>query len=65
MARSVKEEMTPVTKKFCEDIEAEWLFCNEDSFGFMSINGNLYHIYWDELETILKNPNWKEDWKQK
>ena len=47
-------EWHQVCEAFCKKIGAELLFVNSDSFGYEDKNGNLIHMYADELEQYLK-----------
>lgn len=49
------EEWKAICKEFCKQIGAELLFVNNDNFGYMDKDGNMIHMYADELEQYLKN----------
>lgn len=47
-------EWEEVCKVFCKKIGAELLFVNSDNFGYQDKDGNLVHMYADELAEYLK-----------
>ena len=49
------EEWRSICEAFCKKIGAELLFVNTDNFGYSDKDGNLVHMYADELEQYLKN----------
>ena len=53
------KDWVDVCKAFCNKIGAELLFVNDSDFGYEDKNGNLVHMYADELEDYLKNSNIK------
>lgn len=53
-------EWHQVCEAFCKKIGAELLFVNSDSFGYEDKNGNLIHMYADELEQYLKTEKQNE-----
>ena len=53
-------EWYQVCEAFCKKIGAELLFVNSDSFGYEDKNGNLIHMYADELEQYLKTEKQNE-----
>ena len=53
-------EWKGICQAFCDKIGAELLFVNDDNFGYEDKNGNLVHMYADELEQYLKNNKLKE-----
>lgn len=48
------KEWEAVCKAFCKKIGAELLFVNNDNFGYETKDGQLVHLYADELEQMLK-----------
>lgn len=56
MTRAEKErkDWEEICQAYCKQIGAELLFVNDDSFGY-DHNGNLVHLYIDELQEILEN----------
>lgn len=48
------EEWSLVCEVYAERVDAELLFVNSDSFGICTKDGELLHIYADELYEILK-----------
>ena len=58
-------EWYQICEAFCKKIGAELLFVNSDSFGYKDKNGNLIHIYADELEQYLKNNKLSESTKDR
>lgn len=47
-------EWEAICKTFCEKIGAELLFVNDDNFGYQTKDGQLVHMYANELEQYLK-----------
>ena len=54
------EEWRSICEAFCKKIGAKLLFVNTDNFGYEDKNGNLVHMYADELEQFIKNGGLKE-----
>lgn len=54
------KEWTEICEAFCKKIGAKLLFVNLDNFGYEDKDGNLVHMYADELEQYLKNASFKE-----
>lgn len=48
------EEWRQVCEAYCQKVNAELLFVNDYDFGMQYPDGQLAHIYADELEQILK-----------
>ena len=46
-------EVRSIAKAYCDLIKATLLFVNIDSFGLCTNNGEMQHIYFDELVEIL------------
>lgn len=53
-------EWIEICKAFCKKIGAELLFVNDDNFGYETKDGQLVHMYADELEQYLKNNKLEE-----
>lgn len=49
------KEWKEICQTFCNKIGAELLFVNSDNFGYQTKDGELVHMYADELEQYLKN----------
>ena len=49
-----------VCRAFCRKIGAKLLFVNDDNFGYETKDGQLVHMYADELEQYLKSGKLKE-----
>lgn len=49
------QEWREVCQEFCNKIGAELLFVNSDNFGYETKDGQLVHMYADELAEYLKN----------
>lgn len=47
------KEWTEICAAYCKRVGAELLFVNEGDFGCEMPNGELRHIYADELEELL------------
>ena len=47
------KEWTEICQVYCDKVGAELLFVNQVDFGCMMPNGELRHIYADELAVIL------------
>lgn len=47
------KEWTDICQAYCDKVGAELLFVNQGDFGCMMSNGELRHIYADELAVIL------------
>ena len=54
------EEWRSICEAFCKKIGAKLLFVNTDNFGYSDKDGNLVHMYADELEQYLKNNKFNE-----
>ena len=50
-----KRLWTEVCQAYADRIGAELLFVNSDNFGIETKDGELLHIYADELERILRS----------
>ena len=48
------QEWREICQTFCNKIGAELLFVNSDNFGYEAKDGQLVHMYADELEKYLK-----------
>lgn len=48
------DEWKLVCETWCKKVGAELLFVNSDNFGCQTPNGELLHIYADELAELLK-----------
>lgn len=51
--RKYLKEWTGICQAYCDKVGAELLFVNQADFGCMMSNGELRHIYADELAVIL------------
>lgn len=51
--RKFLEEWTDICQAYCDRVGAELLFVNPGDFGCIMSNGELRHIYADELAVIL------------
>lgn len=51
---TMMNEWKEICKEFCRKQNATLLFVNNGSFGMETADGNLHHIYVDELVEILK-----------
>lgn len=51
--RKYLTEWTGICQAYCDKVGAELLFVNQGDFGCMMSNGELRHIYADELALIL------------
>lgn len=51
--RKYLKEWTGICQAYCDKVGAELLFVNQEDFGCMMPNGDLRHIYADELAVIL------------
>lgn len=48
------EELREVAKAFCKKMNYEYIFANENKFGFEDNNGNLWTMNYFELAEALK-----------
>ena len=55
MNESQMEEWKEICNAYAKKINAKLLFVNETSFGIQLHNGELQHIYIDELVNILRS----------
>ncbi|MBO7614817.1 MAG: hypothetical protein J6T15_03880 [Bacilli bacterium] len=53
--KTYKEEVIEIAKAFCKKYDYEFIFANEDKFGFQTKDGSLWTMNYFELEDILKN----------
>ena len=56
------QDWKDVCQAFCKKIGAELLFVNSDNFGYETKDGQLVHMYADELEKYLKTHNLNESY---
>ena len=60
MGYATKEELTQVAKKYCEREGYEFLFANEEKFGFQDKNGQLWTLDYFGLYDILRKEEEKK-----
>lgn len=48
------QELKAVAKAYCKKMGYEYIFANEDKFGFEDKNGNLWTMTYFDLEDKLK-----------
>lgn len=53
--RRYMEDWSNICQAYCEKVGAELLFVNQGDFGCEMPNGELRHIYADELAALLAN----------
>lgn len=54
---ATKEQLTQVAKAYCKKMGYEFIFANEDKFGFADKNESLWTLTYFELENKLKELN--------
>ena len=52
-----KQELREIAKKFCEKKGYEFIFANEDKFGFEDEDGQLWTLSYFDLVEILQKEN--------
>lgn len=50
---ATKEQLTEVAKAYCKKMGYEFIFANEDKFGFMDKNEQLWTLSYFELADLL------------
>ena len=55
MNKNQMEDWKQICKEYAKKVNAELLFVNETSFGIQLPNGELQHIYIDELVNLLED----------
>lgn len=55
MRKNMLDELKAIARAYCKKMGYEYIFANEDKFGFQDKSGGLWTMTYWELENKLKN----------